>query len=156
MAARKTVPTLALHIYLYFCIFYFVIFFVLFFALFCVDMGHFLGFFILFLCSQVAHGERQRMQLEHRNQTANGCRICRIHFQEAMTGDIGESMIRVKGNTKKFNRSRDNLTIIRDVLWFELLALSPFNEHLNRLGAAQDDTMIGVKFCQDGCRGQRV
>ena len=43
-----------------------------------------------------------------------------------MTGDIGESMIvrfegksRVEGNTKKFNscRSRDNLTVIRDVLW---------------------------------------
>ena len=25
----------------------------------------------------VVHGERQRMQLAHRNQTANGCRICR-------------------------------------------------------------------------------
>ena len=45
-----------------------------------------------------------------------------------MTGDIGERMIvrfegksRVKGNTEKFNRcrSRDNLTVIRDVLWFE-------------------------------------
>ena len=42
-----------------------------------------------------------------------------------MTGDIGESMrvrfedkSRVKGNTKRFNRSRsrDNLTVIRDVL----------------------------------------
>ena len=52
-----------------------------------------------------------------------------------MTGNIGESMIvrfegksRVKGNTKKFNRCRssDNLTVIRDVLWFELLAISPF------------------------------
>ena len=51
-----------------------------------------------------------------------------------MTGDIGESMIvrfesksRVEGNIKKFNRcrSRDNLTVIRDVLWFGLLALSP-------------------------------
>ena len=53
-----------------------------------------------------------------------------------MTGDIGESMIvrfegksRVKGNTKK-------LTAIRDVLCFELLALSPFKEHPNRFGAA--------------------
>ena len=54
-----------------------------------------------------------------------------------MTGDIGESMIvrfegksRVKGNTKKFNRcrSRDNLAVIRDVLLFELLALSPVLE----------------------------
>ena len=62
-----------------------------------------------------------------------------------MTGDIGESMIvrfegksRFKGNTKKFNRcrSRDNLTVIRDVLWFELRALSPFKEHPNRFGAA--------------------
>ena len=62
-----------------------------------------------------------------------------------MTDDIGESMIvrfegksRVKGNTKKFNRSRsmDNLTGIRDILWFELLALSPFKEHANRFGAA--------------------
>ena len=74
-----------------------------------------------------------------------GCVEDRIYFQEAMTGDIGESMIvrfegksRVKGNTKKFNRcrSRDNLTVIRDVLWFELLALSPFKEHPNRFGAA--------------------
>ena len=62
-----------------------------------------------------------------------------------MTGDIGESMkVRfegessVKGNTRKINRcrSRDNLTGIRDVLWFELLALSPFKEHPNRFGAA--------------------
>ena len=62
-----------------------------------------------------------------------------------MTGDIGDSMIvrfegkgRVKGNTEKFNRcrSRDNLTVISDVLWFELLALSPFKEHPNRFGAA--------------------
>ena len=69
----------------------------------------------------------------------------RIHFQEAMTGDIGESMIvrfesksRVKGNTKKFNRcrSRDNLAVIRGFLWFELLALSPFKGHPNRFGAA--------------------
>ena len=54
-----------------------------------------------------------------------------------MTGDIGESMI-VQSNTKNFNRcrSRDNLTVIRDVLWFELLALSPFKEHPNRFGAA--------------------
>ena len=62
-----------------------------------------------------------------------------------MTGDIGESMIvrfesksRVEGNTKKVNRcgSRDNLTVIRDVLWFEFLALSPFKEHPNRFSAA--------------------
>ena len=61
-----------------------------------------------------------------------------------MTGDIGDSMIvrfegksRVEGNTEKFNRcrSRDNLTVISDVLWFELLALSPFKEHPNRFGA---------------------
>ena len=54
-----------------------------------------------------------------------------------MTGDIGKSMIvrfegksRVKGNTKGFHRcrSRDNLTVIRDVLWFELLALSPYDD----------------------------
>ena len=81
-----------------------------------------------------------------------------------MTGDIDESMIvrfegksRVKGNTKKFNRcrSRDNLTVIRDVLWFELLALSPFKEHPNRFGATWDDTMIGVKngqFIQGGLK----
>ena len=81
-----------------------------------------------------------------------------------MTGDIGESMIvrfegksRVKGNTKKFNRcrSRDNLTVIRDVLWFERLALSPFKEHPNRFGVALDDTMIGVKtgqFIQGGLK----
>ena len=58
-----------------------------------------------------------------------------------MAGDIGESMIlrfedksRVKGNTKQFNRCRrrDNLTVIRDVLRCELLALSPFKEHPNR------------------------
>ena len=81
-----------------------------------------------------------------------------------MTCDIGESMIvrfegksRVKGNTKKFNRcrSRDNLTVIRDVLWFELLALLPFKEHPNRFGAASDDTMICVKngqFIQGGLK----
>ena len=82
---------------------------------------------------------------EGRSRRAIGRGEDRIHFQEAMAGDIGESMrvrfkgkSRVKGNTKKFNRcrSRDNLTAIRDVLWFELLALSPFKEHPNRFGAA--------------------
>ena len=82
---------------------------------------------------------------EGRSRRAIGCGEDIIHFQEAMTGDIGESMIvrfegksRVKGNNKKFNRcrSRDNLAVIRDVLWFELLALSPFKQHTNRFGAA--------------------
>ena len=51
MAARKTVPTVALcyTFYFYFCIFYFV-FFCYFFSLFCVDMGHFLIFLYFFLC----------------------------------------------------------------------------------------------------------
>ena len=65
-----------------------------------------------------------------------------------MTGDIGESMIvrfegksRVKGNTKKFNRcrSKDNLTVIRDVLWFELLALSPPSNCRRHFNFAQRD-----------------
>ena len=82
---------------------------------------------------------------EGRSRRAIGQGEDRIQFQEAMTGNIGKSMIvrfegksRVKGNTKKFNRcrSRDNLTIIRYVLWFELFALSPFKEQPNRFGAA--------------------
>ena len=82
---------------------------------------------------------------EGRSRRAIGRDEDRIQFQEAMTGYIGESMIvgfegksRVQGNTKKFNRcrSRDNLTVISDVLWFELLALSPFKEHPDRFGAA--------------------
>ena len=68
-----------------------------------------------------------------------------------MRGKSGDSMevrsegeSRVKGDTEELDRGRrrDDLTVISDVLWFEPAALSPFKEHPNRFGAAQDDAMM--------------
>ena len=62
-----------------------------------------------------------------------------------MTGKSGDSTevrlegeSRIKGDHKELNkcRRRDDLTVLSDVLWFELVALSPFKEHPNIFGAA--------------------
>ena len=50
----------------------------------------------------------------------------------------------------------DDLTVISDVLWFDHASLFPFKEHPNRFGAAQDDTIIGVKCGQVIHRGVKV
>ena len=52
-------------------------------------------------------------------------------------------------------RRRDDLTV-RDILWFEPIALSAFKEHPNRFVAAYGDTMIGVKYSQIIQRSSKV
>ena len=85
---------------------------------------------------------------EGSGRRAIGRREDRVYFKEAMTGKSGDSTKlifegerRVKGNAKELNRwrRRDGLTVISDVLWFELFALLPFKEHPNRFGAPNDD-----------------